>query len=240
MRPGHWFQPGAIDGKAVGATNFFNTVGDALAYELNEDAEIDDAVLLLRYHRWNDEICRIKLKGFGIEEELDMICDGTPMTQIEIPVGKLESGKHSFGVELVEGEQLLIEGFAILPKSFVEDFKVNPTIQDDWPTIVSEGNEIRLSYTDCQRQYSIEALSGTPMDVRRVTGDDVPTAYSIHCNDIAHKHFIEAGDRETAILTHRALPLAARETKTLRFKVGLAGEAIEEVEPFEGVFKVAG
>ncbi|MGC9451160.1 MAG: MGH1-like glycoside hydrolase domain-containing protein [Oceanipulchritudo sp.] len=235
LKPGCWPQPGAVDGLTLGS-QFFNTPGDRVAYQVAIPEAIADAVLLLRYHRWTQGPCRMRFAGFGLDRELAMEANGKPMEQMAIAVGKLDAGTHAFAVESMVACAILVEGFAILPKEQVGAFSVNPAPAETLPEVEQKAGRVELAYEGLVARYFLEAPEGWPCKVRRVTGDDVPAIVCEHANDSVHPHWRGNGAQESMLLSIGPVALDPGERKTLCFRAGKVGGRIKASEPFAGYF----
>jgi hypothetical protein len=235
QRPGAWLQPGTVGGETLGG-RAFDAPGDRADYTVELEAAVDDAVLLLRFHRWNGVPCRLHLDGFGQQAELDLGCDGAPMSQHEIALGSLTAGPHRFSVESVAGGELIIEGFALMPRAAASGFAVVSEETPAGPDVHRQEHGVELTYDGLPHRYTLEGPDDLPLRVRRVTGDDVPAIVCRCANDSVRDEWEGPGDRETVLLGCGPIALEAGTSRTLTFRVGLAGTAIETVPPFEGHF----
>jgi hypothetical protein len=236
LKPGSWSQPGAVDAACIGASHFFQNVGEALVYTFDIKERFKDGILVLRYHRWTQTSCKLRLSGFGRNDVLELNCDGTPMTQLELPIADVATGSHSLRLELTEGRELILEGLAVLPKEGADAFKIHPAGASDEAKVQKESDHFLLSYRGLDHVYQVFPDETCPIRLGHIRGDDVPAILSENANDSVHNRWTGLGDRSTCILSCGPVSLAPRESHTLVFRIGLASGCVHEVKPFSRNF----
>lgn len=238
MKAGEWLQPDAVNGCGVGARNFFHQPGDAVSYLVSPPAPMQDAKLLLRYHRWNSTPCLIRLTAGEKECEVELLEEGTPMTQVEVDIGNLSADTVPVRIELVSGGECILEGFALIPSKDVKEFRIVPPEGNSVPESRFRENVLELSYTGIPHGYEVEVPEGLHVRVGAIDGDDVPAILADNSNDSVHCHWTGLGSRRSVLLMCGPVALMAGERKQFRFRIGLKGRTPESVPAFSGFFPV--
>ncbi len=236
LKPGLYEQPHCVDGVALGARNFFQHPGDRVDYRCELTESLKDCALHLRYHRWSDSSCRIRMQLDEQIWEWHLYADGSPMSELKVDCGHVSAGVHELQLELLEGEGLLVEGFALVPEELADRFQILPAFTDSRPQCREEGRRNLLSYPDLPHRYEIEIPEGLRFRRARVSGDDIPAILSRSANDSVHSHWTGLGERESQVFCCGPVALEPGEQKQFVFRIGLEGAVIRPVPEFAGHF----
>jgi hypothetical protein len=235
--PGAYDQPGAVDGRGMGV-QFFKHAGDRVEYGVSLKEPMRDAVLRIRFHRWEDSDCRMRLKLNGKMQDWAVPFREEAMSEVQLDLGDLDAGTFAWALESLGECQILVEGFALLPREQMEEFKVvsceqKTRAEADWD---AAAGRLGLSYPGLDQRYVIEASKEGALRHRRVKGDDVPAIVTERANDSAHSEWGGPGERETQMLSLGPLALAPGEHREIVFRVGQGDQAgqMGEMEPFKG------
>lgn len=238
--PGQVLHPGAVDGKAVGG-EFFRSAGDALAFSVELDAPLEDAVLLFRYHRWTEGAAPYRLSGL-VGATIDLREQTPRFATLSVPVGPVAAGKHRLRMEALGGEPLIFEGWALLARSAAEQL----TFHGNTPWIrpvntgVPESPALHLAYPGLAHRYTVALTTpGVGHHVREVLGEDPAGVICERANDFHHAVWRGAGDGFHALLSAGPLPLEPGEEREVVWTITLddaPSPAIRRVDtaPAEG------
>lgn len=178
---------GFINGTAIG-TGFGAEKGDNVSYTVATTQNYSDVLIWLRYQLEKDAQLEISFSGLTNKR---VTLKGTgEISTIEVPVGKLSSGKYSLKLTSEGGTALLMDGFTLVEKANAPEIKTS-VIQWNYIPKIDNGpvtNSLILKYEQFDNYYGIY-WNYPQTDLRQWFYDNLGDDFKHQVNEHVQKEF---------------------------------------------------
>lgn len=213
---------GFVNGTALGR-GFGRDAGDEVTYAVPADFTAAGAVAILRYRLPANTRCRIRCEG-RFAGQLELAGNGGLQTVV-VPAG--DEHARSFRVIPVGGQEIEIDGFALVPRAAVEEVKFVVKELEYQPRIERAGDRqaLTLKYAAIEGHYGF-AWSGES-EVREWLTDRLERDFPLYAHEHVKRRLDLGGAQHFTNVFVRPVFLAPGETKDLYAFVAHAATASE-------------